>query len=198
MYVSALPRGIIIGSILAPPNISAGEPLSNTDTRESLTGQHVFTFVSLHVIITCNCCIVPKLLFLLLPSICVDLSTGLSSAYHLPSLLPPPGSEASLGNSLNTSEEELHTAGITLAPKGTRTSHQPISIQIAPRSGTDHYPFCSDRYQPHQPPTFDWKGFCFNTTKPPPLWRSQPPPSSLFPSLPQGLFVLLQRQTRAW
>lgn len=45
---------------------------------------------------------------------------------------PPPGSEASLGNSLNTSEEELHTAGITLAPKGTRTSHQPISIQIAP------------------------------------------------------------------
>ncbi|KAF7668225.1 hypothetical protein LDENG_00023650 [Lucifuga dentata] len=25
--------------------------------------------------------------------------------------------EASLGNSLNTSEEELHTAGITLAPK---------------------------------------------------------------------------------
>ncbi|XP_056898885.1 regulator of cell cycle RGCC-like isoform X2 [Takifugu flavidus] len=28
-------------------------------------------------------------------------------------------SEASLGNSLNTSEEELHTAGITLAPKVT-------------------------------------------------------------------------------
>uniref|UniRef100_A0A3Q3WB64 Uncharacterized protein n=1 Tax=Mola mola TaxID=94237 RepID=A0A3Q3WB64_MOLML len=27
------------------------------------------------------------------------------------------GSEASLGNSLNTSEEELHTAGIMLAPK---------------------------------------------------------------------------------
>ncbi|CAJ1058088.1 regulator of cell cycle RGCC [Xyrichtys novacula] len=27
------------------------------------------------------------------------------------------GSEASLGNSLNTSEEELHTAGISLAPK---------------------------------------------------------------------------------
>ncbi|XP_075888921.1 regulator of cell cycle RGCC [Nelusetta ayraudi] len=27
------------------------------------------------------------------------------------------GSEASLGNSLNASEEELHTAGITLAPK---------------------------------------------------------------------------------
>ncbi|XP_072252052.1 regulator of cell cycle RGCC [Leuresthes tenuis] len=26
-------------------------------------------------------------------------------------------SEASMGNSLNTSEEELHTAGITLAPK---------------------------------------------------------------------------------
>uniref|UniRef100_A0A3Q3M1T4 Si:dkey-27i16.2 n=1 Tax=Labrus bergylta TaxID=56723 RepID=A0A3Q3M1T4_9LABR len=26
-------------------------------------------------------------------------------------------SEASLGNSLNTSEEELHTAGITLTPK---------------------------------------------------------------------------------
>ncbi|XP_068596888.1 regulator of cell cycle RGCC-like [Brachionichthys hirsutus] len=26
-------------------------------------------------------------------------------------------SEASLGNSLNTSEEELHTAGVTLAPK---------------------------------------------------------------------------------
>ncbi|KAM9850185.1 regulator of cell cycle RGCC [Aulostomus maculatus] len=26
-------------------------------------------------------------------------------------------SEASLGNSLNTSEEELHTAGLTLAPK---------------------------------------------------------------------------------
>lgn len=32
MYVSALPRGIIIESILAPPNISAGEPLSNADT----------------------------------------------------------------------------------------------------------------------------------------------------------------------
>lgn len=53
----------------------------------------------------------------------------LSSPLPVP---PPPGSEASLGNSLNTSEEELHTAGITLAPKGTRTSHQPISIQIAP------------------------------------------------------------------
>lgn len=50
----------------------------------------------------------------------------------LPVSPPPPGSEASLGNSLNTSEEELHTAGITLAPKGSGTSHQPISIQIAP------------------------------------------------------------------
>ena len=54
----------------------------------------------------------------------------LSSLTPSPLLLPP-GSEASLGNSLNTSEEELHTAGITLAPKGTRGSHQPISIQIA-------------------------------------------------------------------
>lgn len=45
---------------------------------------------------------------------------------------PPSGSEASLGNSLNTSEEELHTAGMTLAPKGTRTPHQPISILMAP------------------------------------------------------------------
>ncbi|XP_004073410.1 regulator of cell cycle RGCC [Oryzias latipes] len=27
------------------------------------------------------------------------------------------GSEASMGNSLNASEEELHTAGLTLAPK---------------------------------------------------------------------------------
>lgn len=77
-----------------------------------------------------NCC------FLLLLSICVDLSTCLSCAYRLivspPCSPPPPGSEDSLGNSLNTSEEELHTAGITLAPKGTRTSHRPISIQIAP------------------------------------------------------------------
>lgn len=91
MSVSALPRGIIIESILAPPNISAGEPLSNADTREALTAQCVFTFVSRHVIITCNCCIVLILLFLLLPSICVDLSTCLSSAHHLPSLpIPPP------------------------------------------------------------------------------------------------------------
>lgn len=133
MYVSALPRGIIIESILAPPHISAGEALSNADTREPLKAQHVFTFVSLHVITTCNRCIVQKLLFLLLPSICVDLSTSSPSAYHLPSLSPPPsGSEASLGNSLNTSEEELHTAGMTLAPKGTRTPHQPISILMAP------------------------------------------------------------------
>lgn len=134
MHVSPLPRGIIIGSILAPPNISAGEPRSNADTPETLTAQHVFTFISLHVIIMCNGCIVLKRLLLLLPSICMDLSTCSSPAYHLPSLSPPPppGSEASLGNSLNTSEEELHTAGITLAPKGSGTSHQPISIQIAP------------------------------------------------------------------
>lgn len=90
MYVSALPRGIIIESILAPPHISAGEALSNADTREPLKAQHVFTFVSLHVITTCNRCIVQKLLFLLLPSICVDLSTSSPSAYHLPSLSPPP------------------------------------------------------------------------------------------------------------
>lgn len=137
MHVFPLPRGIIIGSILAPPpfNISAGEPLSNAATSESLTAQHVFTFISLHVIIMCDGCIVLKRLLLLLPSICMDLSTCSSPAYHLPSPVPPPpppGSEASLGNSLNTSEEELHTAGITLAPKGSGTSHQPISIQIAP------------------------------------------------------------------
>lgn len=36
-------------------------------------------------------------------------------------------SEVSLGNSLNSSEEELHTAGIMLAPKGTGTM---ISISI--------------------------------------------------------------------
>lgn len=89
MYVSALPRGIIIESILAPPNISAGEPLSNADTRESLAAQHVFTFVSLHVIITCNCCIVLKLLlFVVVLSICVDLSTCLSCAYRL--IVSPP------------------------------------------------------------------------------------------------------------
>lgn len=148
IYVAGLPRGIIIESILAPPNISAGAPLSNADVREALRAQHVFTFVSLHVIITHRCCVVVKLLFLLLPSICVDSSRCLSSPYHLPSLFPPPspGSEASFGNSLNTSEEELHTAGIMLASKGTKTSLQPISIQIAPAQNADHYHFCSDRY----------------------------------------------------
>lgn len=41
------------------------------------------------------------------------------------------GSEVSLGNSLNNSEEELHTAGVTLAPKGTRAR---ISISIHSRA----------------------------------------------------------------
>lgn len=41
------------------------------------------------------------------------------------------GSEVSLGNSLNNSEEELHTAGITLAPKGMRVT---ISIFIHSRA----------------------------------------------------------------
>lgn len=134
MHVSPLPRGIIIGSILAPPNISAGEPLSNADTPESLTDT---TCVYLHfaacyhyvqrlhcaktvVVVVCRAfawtCRRARLLLIISP----------------PCFPPPPGSEASLGNSLNTSEEELHTAGITLAPKGSGTSHQPISIQIAP------------------------------------------------------------------
>ena len=43
---------------------------------------------------------------------------------HVPSCVrpppPPKGSEASLGNSLNTSQEELRPAGISLTPKGTR------------------------------------------------------------------------------
>lgn len=101
--------------------------------------------------------------------------------YILPTLSPSPGSEASLGNSLNTSEEELHTAGITLAPKGTTHSRQPISIQIAPPTPRphlliqcDHYRFCSDHYhstthtqKKNTLSTFGWGLFCFKTTKPP-------------------------------
>lgn len=68
-----------------------------------------------------------------------------SSPPSLPPFFSPSGSEASLGNSLNTSEEELHTAGITLAPKGTRDSHQPDSSRCC----SDHYRFCSDRYHSH-------------------------------------------------
>ena len=79
------PAASLLKVFWPPPNISAGEPLPTADTRESLTAQHVFTFVSLHVIITCNCYIVLKLLFLLLPS--VDLSTYFSFAFPL---LPPP------------------------------------------------------------------------------------------------------------
>lgn len=138
MHVSPLPRGIIIGSILPPPlpNISAGEALSNAATPESRTAQHVFTFISLHVIIMCDGCIVLKTVVVVvvaehLHGLVDVLVSCLSSPLPAPPP-PPPGSEASLGNSLNTSEEELHTAGITLAPKGSGTSHQPISIQIAP------------------------------------------------------------------
>lgn len=131
MHVSRFPRGIIIGSILAPPNISAGGPLSNAATPASLTAQHVFTFILLHVVIMCNGCIVLKRL-LLLPFAWTCRLACLLLIISPPCPPPPPGSEASLGNSLNSSEEELHTAGITLAPKGSGTSHQPISIQIAP------------------------------------------------------------------
>lgn len=54
-----------------------------------------------------------------------------------------------MGNSLNTSEEELHTAGIMLAPKGSGAFYQPISIQIAAPSYSDHYRVLSDRYHSH-------------------------------------------------
>lgn len=64
------------------------------------------------------------------PTLCLGTSSSRMDSLCLSlivSALPPhpqpPGSEASLGNSLNASEEELHTAGITLAPKGsTRTA----------------------------------------------------------------------------
>lgn len=56
------------------------------------------------------------------PMLCLATSSSRMDSLCLSlivSALPPPlGSEASLGNSLNASEEELHTAGITLAPKG--------------------------------------------------------------------------------
>lgn len=89
---------------------------------------------------------------------------------------PPPGSEASLGNSLNTSEEELHTAGITMAPKGTRDSHQPISIQIALVHTVIAITFALITIAATQnPSTLGWELFCFYTTKPLPLWRLSPP-----------------------
>lgn len=78
----------------------------------------------------------------------------------------PPGSEASLGNSLNTSEEELHTAGIKLAPKGTRGFHQPISIQIALVLTVITITFSLITISATQnPSTLSWELFCFYTTK---------------------------------
>lgn len=153
------------------------------DTRESLTAKHVFIFILLHAIMTCNCCIVLNSLSLLLLIICMDLPQHLYSVYYLRSLPPrlplpppPPGSEASLGNSLNTSEEELHTAGITLAPKGTRDSHQPISIQIALVHALIAITFALITIAATQnPSTLGWEPFCFYTTKPLPLWRLSPP-----------------------
>ena len=147
-------------------------------------GGHVFTFTLPHVIIImCNCC----WSFACAGFFC------LSSPLTPSSLSLPPGSEASLGNSLNTSEEELHTAGIALAPKGTRDSHQPISIQIAPRSCSDHYHFCSDHYHSHTKAssTLGRGLFCFYTTKLLPLWLRclSPLPSR---SLLLGLFVPLR------
>lgn len=67
----------------------------NADTRESLTAKHVFTFILLHAIMTCNCCIVLNSLSLLLLIICMDLPQHLYSVYYLRSLpprlpLPPP------------------------------------------------------------------------------------------------------------
>ncbi|XP_031713641.1 uncharacterized protein LOC116389244 isoform X1 [Anarrhichthys ocellatus] len=79
-------------------------------------------------------------------------------------------SEASLGNSLNTSEEELHTAGITQAPKGTRDSHPPISIQIALVLTVITIAFALITITTTQKPfTLGWELFCFYTTKPLPL-----------------------------
>lgn len=136
-------------------------------------GGHVFTFTLPHVIIImCNC----YWSFACAGFFC------LSSPLTPSSLSLPPGSEASLGNSLNTSEEELHTAGIALAPKGTRDSHQLISIQIAPRSCSDHYHFCSDHYHSHTKAssTLGRGLFCFYTTKLLPLFI--PPPLSKSPA----------------
>lgn len=119
-----------------PPNVSTGKMLSKDDALGAVNSKQAFTFILLHVVYhyaqLLHCV---RLLLLLLLIICMGWPKWLLSVYYLlwlPPCLPlPSGSEASLGNSLNTSEEELHTAGITLAPKGTRGVHQPIFIQIA-------------------------------------------------------------------
>lgn len=152
MYVSALPRGIIIESILAPPNISAGEPLSNADTRESLAAQHVFTFVSLHVIITYNCCIVLKLLFfVVVEHLCglVYVLVLCLSADCLPSLFPPPRQWRFYGKQFEHQRggapHSRHNAGTKRYQNLPPAYLHPDS----PCSGTDHYHRCSDRYLSH-------------------------------------------------
>lgn len=153
MCVSALPCGIIIESILAPPNISAGEPLSNADTRESLAAQHVFTFVSLHVIITCNCCIVLKLLFFVVAEHLRGLVYVLVlclSADCLPSLFsPPPRQWRFFGKQF---EHQRGGAPHSRHNAGTKRYQNLPSAYLhpdSPCSGTDHYHRCSDRYLSH-------------------------------------------------
>lgn len=76
-----------------------------------------------------------------------------------------------MGNSLNTSEEELHTAGITLAPKGTAASRQPICIQISLVLTLITITFLLIAIRTiHIPSTLHLELFCFYTTGPLPLW----------------------------
>lgn len=80
-----------------------------------VTYKRAFTFTFEHaIIITCNSCIVIATDHLRGKPLVLIIS---SLFFHPPLSLP--GSGASMGNSLNTSEEELHHAGTTLALKGT-------------------------------------------------------------------------------
>ena len=163
-----------------PPNISIGKQLSKADTGELLIVNS--RLASLYCLLLSLCAI---------PSLCWNYSRccrsfawdGLS-AYLLfisplnPSLQPPPGSEASLGNSLNTSEEELHTAGIAPAPKGTRGSRQSISIQSALILTAITIIFAPITIASTQKLSTLCSGlFCFYTTEPLLIWiwRVSPP-----------------------
>lgn len=111
-----LPCVVIIESVLAS-NGSAGEVLTEVATWETLKNHlpSIFDECYYYMHRSHRFSLVDHLHELSLVVVVCSL------------LLLPPGSEASLGNSLNTSEEELHTAGIMMAPKGTRGVYLPSS-----------------------------------------------------------------------
>lgn len=77
----------------------------------------------------------------LLVIICMECPQCLFSLLHSSSPPPLPGSGASMGNSLNTSEEELHKAGTTLALKGTASLLSSHLHSDSHCSNGDHYHF---------------------------------------------------------